>query len=419
MRFRRRRDRRDDELSLRPISNWMLVLAVVAVLLAGFGLTRWLLSIAATDPNTSASVQIDAVRTGLSAAVGTGGAFALLLAFRRQRSTEVSAVHTITDATERRATELYTKAADQLGSDKAPVRLAGLYSLERLAQDNQSQRQTIVNVICAYLQMPYTPPGTTPVEPSADDGESSDEGAAAEDEKRADQERERYEKRLQEHEKGAQEQRVRTTAQRILHRHISRMADETIFWKTSIDLSGANLAGALLAEAALWGANLDEANLTGAFLGEANLSKASLYKANLTGAFLFEADLSRANLKEANLTGADLGEAYLTLAMLSEANLSEASLHRANLADARLDRANLTGARLDRANLTRAHLGEANLTGALLDGASWAEGTDWPTDLRDTIKTASVDDPYGGFRIRDGYRVPTSPTTGQAPQTAG
>ena len=124
---------------------------------------------------------IDAIRTGLSAAVGTGGAFALLLAFRRQRSTEVSAVHTITDATERRVTELYAKAADQLGSDKAPVRLAGLYALERLAQDNPSQRQTIVNVICAYLQMPYTPPGATPVEPSADDGRSSDEGTAAKD----------------------------------------------------------------------------------------------------------------------------------------------------------------------------------------------------------------------------------------------
>ena len=133
--------------------------------------TWWLLGIAGTsDP----SVQIDAIRTGLSAAVGTGGAFALLLAFRRQRSTEVSAVHTITDATERRVTELYTKAADQLGSDKAPVRLAGLYALERLAQDNPSQRQTIVNVICAYLQMPFTPPGATPVEPPTDGPSAED-----------------------------------------------------------------------------------------------------------------------------------------------------------------------------------------------------------------------------------------------------
>ena len=28
---------------------------------------------------------------------------------------------------------------------------------ERLAQDNAEQRQTIVNVLCAYLRMPYQP----------------------------------------------------------------------------------------------------------------------------------------------------------------------------------------------------------------------------------------------------------------------
>jgi hypothetical protein len=68
------------------------------------------------------------------------------------------------DAIER-VTDLYTKAADQLGSEKAPVRLAGMYALERLAQSTPEQRQTIVNVLCAYLRMPYAPS-----EPRAKDG---------------------------------------------------------------------------------------------------------------------------------------------------------------------------------------------------------------------------------------------------------
>jgi hypothetical protein len=76
---------------------------------------------------------------------GTGGSFTLLLAFRRQRSTEIIAAETRKtqervgaadraadaserDAEQRRITELYTKAADQLGSEKAPVRLAGLHA---------------------------------------------------------------------------------------------------------------------------------------------------------------------------------------------------------------------------------------------------------------------------------------------------
>ncbi|WP_431912991.1 hypothetical protein [Nonomuraea jabiensis] len=37
------------------------------------------------------------------------------------------------------------------------MRPAGLYALERLAQNNPGQRQTIVDVICAYLRMPYIP----------------------------------------------------------------------------------------------------------------------------------------------------------------------------------------------------------------------------------------------------------------------
>jgi Pentapeptide repeats (9 copies) len=100
------------------------------------------------------SVRLDVIRTAASIVVGTGGAAALLLAARRQRVTELDVRQRDFDATERRVTELYGKAADQLGSDKAPVRLAGLYALERLAQANSAHRQTIVDLICAYLRMP-------------------------------------------------------------------------------------------------------------------------------------------------------------------------------------------------------------------------------------------------------------------------
>jgi hypothetical protein len=70
-----------------------------------------------------------------------GAAIGLLLAFRRQHHSEVATVLGDHDAEERRITELYTKAVEQLGSDKAAVRLGGLYALERLAQDYASHRQ--------------------------------------------------------------------------------------------------------------------------------------------------------------------------------------------------------------------------------------------------------------------------------------
>lgn len=78
--------------------------------------------------------------------------------------------HNESDATEKNVTELYTKAADQLGSEQAAVRLAGLYALERLAHNNPGQRQSIVNVICAYLRMPFTPPDAQPP-PAVDDAQ--------------------------------------------------------------------------------------------------------------------------------------------------------------------------------------------------------------------------------------------------------
>ncbi|MFF0059898.1 pentapeptide repeat-containing protein, partial [Streptomyces microflavus] len=51
--------------------------------------------------------------------------------------------------------ERYTKAAEQLGHDQAAVRLAGVYAMARLADDWEEQRRVCVNVLCAYLRMPY------------------------------------------------------------------------------------------------------------------------------------------------------------------------------------------------------------------------------------------------------------------------
>ena len=48
----------------------------------------------------------------------------------------------------------YQEAAGQLGSDKAAVRLAGVYAMAHLADDWPEQRQMCVDVLCAYLRMP-------------------------------------------------------------------------------------------------------------------------------------------------------------------------------------------------------------------------------------------------------------------------
>ncbi|MEV3985313.1 pentapeptide repeat-containing protein [Nonomuraea sp. NPDC049758] len=144
-----------------PRSMWWWALpAALLVGAAAWGVSAWLLQDLDKLPTLAerVSARIEAARTALAAAAGVGAAVTLLLAMRRQRHQELATAHTTHDAAERRVTELYTKAAEQLGNDQAPVRLAGLYALERLAQDTPALRQTIAEVICSYLRMPYTPP---------------------------------------------------------------------------------------------------------------------------------------------------------------------------------------------------------------------------------------------------------------------
>jgi uncharacterized protein YjbI with pentapeptide repeats len=66
-----------------------------------------------------------------------------------------------TTLVEQRTRTLYERfdtVAGQLGSDKPPaVRLAGVYAMAALADEWQDHRQMCVDVLCAYLRMPYEP----------------------------------------------------------------------------------------------------------------------------------------------------------------------------------------------------------------------------------------------------------------------
>ncbi|MFE6959026.1 pentapeptide repeat-containing protein [Streptomyces sp. NPDC057696] len=214
------------------ILSWRIVIISFLAACGLTALTTWAL-VTATDSQTVdqakiAAVKINAIRTGLAVGAGAGGAMALLLAARKQWLGERSQSHQedvahsdISDATERRITDLYGKAVDQLGSDKAAVRIGGIFALERLAQANPGHRQTIIDVICAYLRMPFTIP------PQVDLGSITPhtlQGSVASDETR-------------------QEIQVRLTAQDLLRRRLSKNeADSESHWGgLRIDLTGATL----------------------------------------------------------------------------------------------------------------------------------------------------------------------------------
>ena len=242
---------------------WWMLAAAAAVVITAFVVTTWLLTIAGhAKPGTDrANSRLDAVRTGLAAGAGAGAAVGLMLAFRRQHHQEIATVLTDLDATERRITELYTKAVEQLGNDKAPVRLGGLYALERLAQDNPAHRQTIVNVICAYLRMPFSPTAPTrKPEPEATEEPGEPD---TETETRTDEVGDTWQ----------QERQVRLTAQRILAEHLrdDRAEDQhstdppsPLFWPDiRLDLTGATLIDFNLVNGVMADASFDGATFSG------------------------------------------------------------------------------------------------------------------------------------------------------------
>ena len=250
----------------RPLLNRAIALGAVIVL--GIGAVAWTVLLwryGGADPG----VELDAIRTAGTLIVGAGGAAALLLAARRQRSTELTLQHqretlehqrevaqaAERDAAEQRITELYTRAIDQLGNSQAPVRLGGLHALERLARACSYLRQTIVDVICAYLRMPYTPP---------DDRAPGED--APEDAHR------RYEQRRQ-------ELQVRLTAQRILTAHLNPKAMDVFWADIDLDLTGAHLHQLNLSDCHVRNAKLDGATFAG---------DARFHEATSAGDALFE-----------------------------------------------------------------------------------------------------------------------------------
>ena len=49
-------------------------------------------------------------------------------------------------------TERYTRAIEQLGSDKLDVRIGGIYALERIARDSARDHPTVIEVLSAFIR---------------------------------------------------------------------------------------------------------------------------------------------------------------------------------------------------------------------------------------------------------------------------
>jgi uncharacterized protein YjbI with pentapeptide repeats len=199
-------------------------------------------------------------------------------------------------------TERFTQAIEQLGSEKLELKLGGIYSLERTAQEEKNYHWPVMEVLTSYVRR----------------------HAARNLKKEFDFNlgKENLDKELWEND-ATPAPDIQAILDVIGRRSEDYRTDKEGEYGT-IELIDTDLRGANLQEA-----NLQEANLKGANLQEANLQEANLKGALLPVALLEEANLQGANLQEAILQGANFHRANL-----HKANLQGAILHRADLQEA-------------------------------------------------------------------------------------
>jgi uncharacterized protein YjbI with pentapeptide repeats len=306
--------------------NWpYLAVVVFIILVAGAALiylpdmrvpkdAYWL------DTKTIFDMKNEALRTiayiigGLLAVIG------IIQTFRRIRALE----RQVQIAQKGQITERWTRAIEQLGSDKVAIRFGGIYALERIAKDSDEDYWPIMETLTAVVRVAprREPPADSPY---------------------------------------MDIQAILTVLARRKY-HFGQGENQPLDLRGS-DLRGADLRGAHLERAALGGVHLerailDRARLEGASFGEeAHLERAFLREAHLEGAILMGAHLEGGFLSEAHLEKADLTGAHLK----EEAILRGAHLEKAILENAHLEGADLSGAHLDGAFLHGAHLEGANL----------------------------------------------------------
>src|SRR5829696_4712623 len=171
-------------------------------------------------------------------------------------------------------TERFTRAIDQLGSEKLELRLGGIYALERIAKDSpERDYSTVMEVLTAYVRQNSSTP-------SKETNETTDLKEPRTDprkELRAD---------------------IKAVLVVVGRRQEDRVPEE---YRVRPDFRGINLSKTILG-----GADLREADLRGANLSRADLSRANLGGAHLGGADLRGAYLGGADLRRTDLTGADL-----------------------------------------------------------------------------------------------------------------
>ncbi|WP_063825758.1 pentapeptide repeat-containing protein [Nocardiopsis ganjiahuensis] len=154
----------------KPLPLPVLIALVIVAVSAAVGLiiagTWWAMGARVpTTPDEFTVGHLNAISVRAFAIVAGLGATALLVInYRRQVTTEAESERQELKLFDERFTNAYT----ELGSEHPAVRLGAVYALANLADDAPKNRedlvQTVIDILCAYIRMPYSPEPKEPRE---------------------------------------------------------------------------------------------------------------------------------------------------------------------------------------------------------------------------------------------------------------
>jgi uncharacterized protein YjbI with pentapeptide repeats len=342
---------------------------------------------------------------------GLGGAALVWAAIQQARTATRRHYEQTRSDQQRRLTESFSKAVEQLGSDKLEVRLGGIYALERISQESPQDHWTVMETLTAFVrERTQRAEAEQPLKPLVQRTRGRAYFLWVNAGRPEGRSKELWDEAVEQEHLYGEPPAIdiaavltvtnrRSEAHRKLETEDKRALDFRQAILRRADFRGAPIERTDFREAHLEGADLREAHLERARLHGAHFEVADLREAHLEGARLIKARLEGADLRGAHLEGANLREAHLERARLrgtrfEGADLQKAHLERARLLETHLEGANLSGAHLERASLLGAHLEGADLEGANLARAH-LEGA----DLRRT-KGANVGAAHGDARTR-------------------
>lgn len=313
----------------------------------------------------------------------------LLLAVRTsaiQRQTELQREEQITDR--------FTKAVEQLGSEKRAVRLGAIYALERIAKDSERDFTTIMETLAAFVREQAPWPSAEMLSGDAENFEEADQSAdntrvvPAIDVSAA----------------------VAVLSRAIPANHPLRTGSDTA---GRVDLRRVDLRRLDMPNALLKGFRFDNSNLAGAHLPRANLVDASLSRVVLSDAYCACSDLRGASLFNLSADSCDFRQTNLASAVAPLADFSNATLTGADFQRARLSGASFSGALMLKAKFCSAYLSGVDFSDAYLSQVDFCDAQITSADfsrvqglVQDSLVTAIAEEDHGPKNLPDGIFPP-------------